>query len=1144
MLLLGLAVPLVAPAEPPNKANAPKKGTDSGLDQLKLPAGAVLVVCEKIQDALRMVPKAVVLTPEKYQELLDRIAALERQVKPGRQPPSVCKLTGRVEGDVVQLQIDYRFRTDKSDAQIFLGCQGAQPVRATLDASDARPEGQLPLLVPVADGLVVQVSDPGDHKLSLSLRVPVGVRASAVPGAFSEKGFELNLPGSAVTTLELTLPPAVKELRWNDRSEGRTDNGPWTVALGSVKNVTFSWREPVAPAGAGALLTAEAQVSVEIDDRTALQTALLTLQDLRGQAREWQLWVPTGASVQLKSTLTPAPKLVAVNDSLYRVHLDEPTNDRLQVEIQHRLPRRARLPVGPFTVAGTSTQQGTVLVKTTPEATRGIRLEYVRAKGLLPNDVTEEQRRQNVVAVFKYGALSAPPIPKGKPDKGGAGPLLEIELKEVQGVVEARTEHTLRVRPAENGWQVLATTRIQATPQHTGVGFLDVQLPRPQLGALAAFRVPELGFPAAVPWPLPPANEADAGVRLPAEYEYTAEGTAIGQVQPLGQRLARVHLTRDQFKRFTVILTGSYFLPRDVQKARLELPRPQGALDRGGKVTVQAEGGLELLPIAGGPSQADRQQMTATSERIPAFAELAWRPYRPDFLAEVVMDIDLFDRHARVRQSWTFPVTDGVAPPGMLHLHVPESAKDFKVLSGGRSGPDASRDTVWVQLQEASGRGAKEPWEPLVVEYTFALPAARRGPRTFTVPLPWAQEATRVESKVRAWCKPGAAVVLPDTFPGDTAWKDQGTEIISGRDSLPALVVLSSGTQAPLRLGLVDAVSPHSGAVIERALIQVLLEEGDAQYYQARFRLGKLYANTLDVELPAPYSETITGRAAVAVLEVLLDGKKVPWSLLDGQRRRVHLTALPTGSGPAMLEIAYRLVPGEQVTPLPGQTILHPPVLVGATYLGRVRWQIDLASEDVALSRATPEGPLPRLGWGWRGWLFTPRPVLSNADLESWLTGASEGDARTHPNLVCWQNTLEPLLVWHLPRQLWLLACSLFCLAVGMVLAQTVGGTTALARILFWATAGGLGMLVVACLLFWPGLLAMLLYGAQPGAVVLVLVLVVQWLLHQRYRRQVVFMPGFTRVKAGSSLIRSSSMQNRPREPSTIDAPTKPSANE
>jgi hypothetical protein len=60
-----------------------------------------------------------------------------------------------------------------------------------------------------------------------------------------------------------------------------------------------------------------------------------------------------------------------------------------------------------------------------------------------------------------------------------------------------------------------------------------------------------------------------------------------------------------------------------------------------------------------------------------------------------------------------------------------------------------------------------------------------------------------------------------------------------------------------------------------------------------------------------------------------------------------------------------------------------------------------------------------------------------------------------------------------------------------------------------------------------------LLYGALPGAAALALVLSVQWFLHQRYRRQVVFMPGFTRLKSNSSLLRSG-----PRaEPSTVDAP-------
>jgi hypothetical protein len=48
-------------------------------------------------------------------------------------------------------------------------------------------------------------------------------------------------------------------------------------------------------------------------------------------------------------------------------------------------------------------------------------------------------------------------------------------------------------------------------------------------------------------------------------------------------------------------------------------------------------------------------------------------------------------------------------------------------------------------------------------------------------------------------------------------------------------------------------------------------------------------------------------------------------------------------------------------------------------------------------------------------------------------------------------------------------------------------------------------------------------------------------MLHERYRRQVVFMPGFTRLKSKSSLI-VNTPQPRPREPSTVDAPGTPAA--
>lgn len=81
-----------------------------------------------------------------------------------------------------------------------------------------------------------------------------------------------------------------------------------------------------------------------------------------------------------------------------------------------------------------------------------------------------------------------------------------------------------------------------------------------------------------------------------------------------------------------------------------------------------------------------------------------------------------------------------------------------------------------------------------------------------------------------------------------------------------------------------------------------------------------------------------------------------------------------------------------------------------------------------------------------------------------------------------------------------------------------------------------LGLLAVALTL--PALLPPLLFGAEPGLAVIVLMLGVFWFRQDRYRRQLVFISGFTRLKAGSSLVRNGKSSKRPRETSTIDAPT------
>src|SRR5436309_6198223 len=51
--------------------NKEKSAPARGFDKLKLPANAVVVVCEKFEDALRLVPSLIILTPDKYKKLLE-----------------------------------------------------------------------------------------------------------------------------------------------------------------------------------------------------------------------------------------------------------------------------------------------------------------------------------------------------------------------------------------------------------------------------------------------------------------------------------------------------------------------------------------------------------------------------------------------------------------------------------------------------------------------------------------------------------------------------------------------------------------------------------------------------------------------------------------------------------------------------------------------------------------------------------------------------------------------------------------------------------------------------------------------------------------------------------------------------------------
>lgn len=1038
-------------------------------------------------------PGTVILTQKEYQDLLDRIARPEGPAK--AEPPSTCKVTGRAAGDLAHLRVEFGFRTLQRNARVALACTQAYP-------SDAKIDGHPPQLKWGADGLSVQVEDASDHLLVLDLDLPLAAREKG-----GERGLDLDLPAAVVTTLELELPAGVKKAQVRTALRGATGltapevkaepggNGSSRVTgsgLGPVERLEVSWEVQAAAAGPPLLSVTAGRVVVRVDERNVTTHAEITVGVRRGQVKELQLLVPPQAVIRgpegddrVVRIDPPGPK-----GGPHVVHL-KPTSDPLTLTVSVQQPRSGgAIPVGPFVVLGAFPQSGDIAISPPSDTI----LDY-HAKGesqylLTQREPTEREKQEfpNVLALH-YSTL--PGVEKASPL-----PFLELEADRHKGVLEARISHTLRLVRGEGerpgAWRVATT--IEARPYHTEPEQLLIGLPA--VG-------PEYTFDeGAGPQP---ANEV--------------------QVGEVGKRTAQLLLTGRRKGPFKVTFEGQYAAPAaDAGQMAVALPGlVTKKIEGPAQVSVALPPDLELVPPrpgalwdAGKPDGPNKR--TWTFDRWPERFEVAWQPYRPPLIVNGEARVTIAGRQATVSHRFWLP--PGQAPPERLPLNVPA-----EVVNLTAAGDNAAR----LDGKEGGPRAVPPPLptdrdHPLVLEYSFRLP--ERPGEPFPVPLVGVRTATGGETRVCVWTDPGSRPELKDK---EGRWEVRRTEEVKGEERYPSLVLLSRQPGAPLALGLGEAGGVALAAFrVERALIQATVADTGQQSYRARFLLTQVAAPSLDVELPAPLF-----RHNAPDVKVLLAGKDAAWEPVDdaGKATAVSKTARvqvpPAVAGKSVvLDVSYTLLPGRGVL----QTALPAPQLRGDPGAAPVRWQVVLPPSWVPLS---PDAVGPEHGWGRRGWLVALHPTVTTADFERWFAGsdAPPADAAKYPDpaVAAWRSAPEPLRVSHVPQQPWLLVCSLTLLIVGVALAFL-----SLPRSVFWGTLAVLGVAALLAGLFWPGVLGAVLYGCQPGALVLLPVLGVQWLMHQRYRRQVVFLPGFTRVKAGSSLGRGGS---RPRgEPSTVDA--------
>ncbi len=1139
---LAVAAVLVGALLTPSAEPADQKAPVKPLDTLRLPADAILVIIDP-GAAMRLLPNSVYLTPERFQWYLDQLAELERLRKNAPKEPPVAPgtpgklhLEGHVEGDRAFLKATFEFATDRPKSAVTLGCK---PGLASNPMLTSLGEGKGNLYCDLrsdADSYLIQLDEaqPKGCRLTLDLMLALP------PLQGNARSLELKLPQAAITTLDLTLPSGARDVRLGDKPLAETglrlkDQRVVTGTLGAADKLALNWKQGKSAGTGPKVLEAEGAIHVKLEEHGAVSTvARLALKVLGGSTDRWELLVPRGAKLEVVAA--DYARVAGIDPptdqpfaSLWAIRLKEASSDTLNVIVT--LPSRGpdpnnkgQLPVGPFIVRGASRQPGSIFV-----TSKGVEPRLHPNGDATLRDPTGDERNLYAAPFLQVYAYRVPPQPI-KPTMAygptGSYSLLDVETEAIRGQVRTLTTNALELR-ADGGrkqWSVF--TRISATLVNQGsVERIEIHVPT------------ECVF-------VPSANNPPAPVKNVKAEE--------GKVT--------LELSGDMWTEFTTMLEFRYpHVVPERGEAVFELPRVlDGAAGSRTEVKVKAPRDVELVtpdrPGVAALAVASSHELewkpeagSPDAERPPAAIEVAWRPYQPEVRAVADVTLTAPDRQAQVHHElrYHFPSSPrGPEAPLPVTLRLPPGvqAETFKVFGGRVLAED--KHVRRIQLDAPAGQESV-----LRLDYSFVLPPENgEGDTTFAVPLVVPEQVTRGETRVRVWSEPGT---LPELAQLDSGWALLNIEKVRGKGKpvpLPVLVLQTQRVDLPLTLRLAEVAGERVTVLADRALIRVEVTEGQGYRYRASFHLTQLLTHNLDIELPASVPRL--------GLEVKLDGAPVKWNVVDenGQHsesgRVARLKLDPALVQRSVLEVSYQVPPG-QVSGGVFQTVLQPPVLRGEPGRVLTRWQVTLLAGWVPLG---PEGGagMPRV-WGRSGWLLVPRLATGAGEMEQWFKGnenlpsSAEFATAPNPDLICLRSGLEPLTVTHAPFKPWLWCCSLAVLLGGLGMYFLARRAAQGSSALFWVCLTLLTFGIGAMWLFRPTALVAVAYGSELGAAVLLVFAAVLWLMHERQRRQIVFLPSFRRGRGTSSIVRAapatasggSGPKREPGEPSTVDAPQK-----
>lgn len=819
---------------------SPQPGKDKPAE-LSAPPGAILILCEKAADTLRLLPKMVLLPPEKYQELLDELARLRESKAAKPLPPSFLRLDGRVESGQVKWKAQISFVTEKPGQQVALGFASSPALSALL-------HGEIPLMKKTAEGFFLQVENPGRHELVMEL-------ASGITRNGERQVVELDLPGAAITQFTLALPkdsidPQVMGKPGPDPLVSFRE-GVLTAGAGATTKVEIQWRSGLKESQPRALAS-ESAVLARVSGKELQIRAEVRVIPLGGPMSSAELKVPLGATVR-GATPADEAKIKAIENaespffSTRKILLKEPLTAplRLLVEKQHPLGSGGTFPIGPLNLSGAIRQTGTILLANSGETVR--LLPQLRNEAL-QQEITPADRALSPEAVASFRYWNPPQVEKPTGLTGaGSLAIFDLQVSLVSGLLEVRVDHLGKIVREESGipqWRITAT--FDCNPVRTGASQIEIQVP--------------------------------AGLRFDAS-RGPIPAALIRDIQETANGKMTLFFAQDLLRPFQFSLEFTADVALD-HLSSIPLPVPVNVRERGGQVTLTTPADFELFASEkANPAletiSLEPHKQAWSWDKFPLRVEAQLRQIQkqPDLVQTV--DFFLEGQEFLVKQRIRFLFPGKVIPAATLTI--PPSLNGLvKVTKGGRGLPVAGMEGVL----EVSFINPGQREHEIELEYSLAVGLDMAADLALVQPAVGAGEIT-----ARVWAEPGME------FTSRTSpWRLATLDDLAGFDRFPNAVFKA---KVPGALALHWERKSAPLEKVARALARVWISPTSVQY-RVGFSFNSLSSGFVDLQLP---KEARGFRA-------FHDNREVNWRQLEGERL-VRVTLPRGSSPGKPLEVEY-----------------------------------------------------------------------------------------------------------------------------------------------------------------------------------------------------------------------------------------------